>query len=211
MSFVEEHLALVQKLEAEIARLKEAINQDAQYIYDLQKSQEARNTEDLDSYPIVESLFRASIETHDRIIELASKEPQYHHSWVRAVEDAIIVGNEEKAVKIAHTIRPRFINNYVNRSNTIWYTIIDKCGIDTIKEFVNMGVDIGATGPNGWNALHYAAWNKRTDVLKYLVEECEGEELLYERIADDRSIVDLVCARPNHEETFLYLKNFFNI
>ena len=156
MSFVEEHLALVQKLEAEIARLKEAINQDAQYIYDLQKSQEARNTEGLDSYPIVESLFSVSTETHDHIIEYASKEPQYHHSWVRVVENAIIIGNEKKAIRIARTILPRFINNYANRSNSIWYTIIDKCSIDTIKEFVNMGIDISATGPNGWNALHYA-------------------------------------------------------
>ena len=168
-----------------IQELQKAVKHAALIIYSNQEMYELSDNTCLEAAPIIESVIIGGDLLCEHIIKLAAGRKQIHKSWVRAIENALILNKFTIGMSIARITDPDTLNMYRNGRDTLWFPIMEFCDLNMVKEFIHFGLNPRIQGLRAWTAKHYAVWFKRKDILSYLITECgENEDMVCDEIGD---------------------------
>ena len=206
MSLVSEFISQTSELQHRIDNLEQALSVSAAMLYNEQKYQESKDIEPLTFYTVFDIAKSSNEILFDSFYTEAGKHKRRRHeSWAYALDVTLRLNNVNRAIKLLHLIHPKCIAQYSSNGRSIWRTVMDKCDLKTVIELIDHGLDPMISDDFKWNALFYAAFEHKLDIMKYLIQNYYNSDYPHDEDIHGNSLLQVARLRGNNEEIVEYL------
>ena len=155
----------------------------------------------------VEVLIRAkNKELLKSVLDGRKNKTQKSPFWESAFREAILSHDEEIFDMVVEHVDLETFNYASNDEDSIWKLLTEEANTSIISKLMELGLSIDIPCRRQFNALFYAAYNKRLDVLKLLIEDYRGMRYIDNFDRADNTILEIARQVDNNEQVIEYVK-----